>query len=563
MVENETAKSYYWASEIPDLIGPETPSMSSFYRRVAEGQVPKVDIQGRLEAAYDGKAVRRFLRGELSGRRGKKLDQAKSPKGSVVQENTLSPDTQGIVAPFSPLQSQTIDVARSEDLYPIYGLEIAQVGLLDAIAPNVSYPWLTINDHIFWFLFNPENRGEIFAMLIVLPLREEIVQQLLRKEITPLQISPHDILPYTSGGSYTIYIASAATSPEQKEAILPLLEHVVSYWCEQSITITSIFASAESNEDTPLMRIVTQCYFVPLSDDADQWRLRPFAREFQVDFIKNYQQCILKEKKEKFSMIALGHKNRSLDDLRHIYQKSFEKKGIADYTEKVHELINVASDGYVTRRDGNNERQVWVGRIRNDDDIRATLQINASLFGPSRKYTEDQLVEFRRTWLEKNPDIYRVLEIDGDVVGFIFAMPLPIRVIRRILLGEIKVGDISIEDLQVYEPEQPAVDVYLQTLGLHKKIQKGEKIFAGSYLIAGMERLITDVGESGVEIGSIYTRSDEPDGLRIIGGLGFDEMPELSEQVGKPVFQLDFSQEKPSLRAYKRALQSYKDHHVG
>ncbi len=562
MTENEAAKPYYWTSEIQGLLDTTTPSISSFYRRVAEGQIPKFEVEGQSEVAYDGPAVRSFLRGELSARRGKKSVQVQMRKESAVQEIRQAPDSQRRETPASSPSSTAIDVARPEDLYSIYGLEIAQLGFLDAIAPNISYPWLSRNDHIYWFLHNTENRGDISAMLSALPVREELIQRLLRKEITPLQISPRDILPYTAGGNYTIYLTSAATRPERKEDILPLMERFVSYWCEQSITITAIFTSVESSEDTPLLRIVTQCYFVPLNEDADQWRLRPFARAFQVPFIKNYQQCIQEKTKETPSMLVLDHNHtRSLDDLRQIYQRSLKRKGSADFAEKVHELVEVDVNGFVTRRDGNNERRVWVGRIRNDDDIRATLRINASLFGPSKKYSEDQLVEFRRTWLEKNPDIYRVLEIDGEVVGFIFAMPLPLQVIQRILLSEIKVGDISIEDLLEYKPGQPPVDVYLQTLGLHKKIQGGEKIFAGSYLIAGMERLITDVGESGVEVGAIYTRSDESDGLKMIGALGFDELAELSEQVGKLVFRLDFSQEKPSLRAYKQALQSYQDQH--
>jgi hypothetical protein len=566
MTENRetTARQYYWASEIPTLIGATTPSLSSFYRCVASERIHKIDSQGQPDTAYNGEDVRRFLRGELTRRKGD------AGRGKSSSRQKRLPSREGDLGSLSAsvaLQSLTIDVARYEDLYDLYGLEISQVGLLDAIAPPTYISWLQANDHAYWMMFEPGNRKDIVAMLGVLPLRQEVVQRLLRREIMPSQITASDVLGYKPDSKFGVYIISAATKPDKREAIIPLVHRLFSYWCEESIVVESVSASVgDSNEDTPLMRIMTECFFVPLSHEKDQWELHPLDRSYQVDFIKNYQKCIQDRNemgKEKSSMLVLDKPTKPLlDDLRHIYRRSLERKGNEDYTAKVHGIVDVDAEGYVTRRDGNNTHKVWVGRMRNDDDIRATLRINASLFGASAKFTEDQLVEFRRAWLKKNPDIYRVLEIDGEVVGFIFAMPLPMPVIDRILLSEIRVGDISIEDLQEYRPGQPPVYVYLQTLGLHAKIQGGEKYFAGSYLIAGMERLITDIGSQGVEVGGIFTRSDEADGLKMIGGMGFEEMPDYSERVGKLVFSLDFAKDKPSLRAYKRALEVYESHRV-
>ncbi len=567
MVENkeEITRPYYWASEIPTLISSTTPSLSSFYRCVAKNQIRKVDNQGKPDAAYNGEDVQRFLSGELTRRKGEAGREKLSSKQKNVSIHEGNLRVSGTSVALQPL---TIDVAQYDDLYDLYGLEINQVGLMDAIAPPTYIPWLQANDHAYWMLFDSKNRKNIIAMLGVLPLREDIIRRLIDKEIVPSQITAQDVLSYTSDGKFSVYIISAITKPEQKDTIIALIQHLFSYWCEHFISVESVYASvADSNEDTPLMRIMTECFFVPLNHEKDQWELRPLERSYQPLFIKNYQECIQghneKVKKEKSSMLVLDRPTTpSLDDLRAIYTKSLTRKGNEDYTAKVHGIVDVDENGYVTRRDGYNQRKVWVGRVRDDDDIRATLRINASLFGSSKKFTEDQLVEFRRAWLRKNPDIYRVLEIDGEVVGFIFAIPLPMPVIDRILLGEIKVGDVSMEDLQEYKPGQPPVNIYLQTLGLHAKIQGGEKYFAGSYLIAGTERLITDVGRQGGEVSGIFTRSDESDGLKMIGAMAFDEMPNFSERVGKLVFSLDFSQDKPSLRAYKQALESYKSHHV-
>ena len=249
-----------------------------------------------------------------------------------------------------------------------------------------------------------------------------------------------------------------------------------------------------------------------------------------------------------------------VESLRRQYAHQLERKGNRDYTEIVHAFAEVLPDGRIRRRDGSDQHRIWFGSIRNDDDLRATLRINASLFGSSQKYTEYELVASRRMWLRKNPNLYRLLEIDGEVMGFIFAIPLSKPTIDRALAGEIKVGDIALDDVQQYQPDNP-VDIYLQTLGLHKRLQGGEKMMAGFYLIAGMEHLFAEIGALGVEVRSIYTRSDEPDGIKLCAALGFDEI-RLPTPVPKLVMQLDFSKEKPGLRSYKEALALYKSREV-
>ena len=541
-------QDYYLPSEITPLLKKANMSKTSFYDYVKKGEIEKIIRENR--EAYSKVQVDAFLAR-------KRITNGRRKRNTIHKQEVVKDTAQGLV----------IDMARYNDLFYLYGLESLQLDPLRAIVPPVLYSWQQVNDSVYWLQFNSENRQEITAMLGILPLQEEVVQQLHHKEISFSQIPASSVLTYESGKNYHCYITSAATKLENKDAIMSLMERVFRYWQEHSISIDGIYASVDSTEDSPLLRLVTNCAFMPLNSEADQFLLRPIHRAYQtVDFVKTYRDNIQnlgkKQSEDHVPTLVLEQsQTKSLDELRKIYQKSLSRKRDEAFTNTVHALVDVTPDGHITRRDGFTQHQVWVGRIRNDDDIRATLRINASLFGSSQKYTEDQLVEFRRAWLKKNQDIYRILEIDGEVLGFIFAMPLPKRVIDRVLSGEIKVGDISLEDLQEYKPNQSPVDVYLQTLGLHKKIQGGDKVFAGTYLIAGMERLITDIGEHGVEIGSIFTLSDEADGVRMAAMLGFDE---IAAPVGvqKLVYQLDSSKEKPSLRAYKHALEAYKRKHA-
>jgi hypothetical protein len=526
-------------------------AVSRLYRRVHEGAIKDYLTEGRKRgAAYSKADVDRVCATE--GTKGKRLSTAVQVPTSVTEGSDL-----------------TVDIAGLDDLIPLYLLETDQDGIVDAFAiPRYTSPLLNVNKFSYLIAFDPRDRKSVVAMLGVVPVRSEVLQQLLKREIVPSQITAKDVIQYKSGKTYNVYIVSAATKPEQKDAIMLLVRRLFAYWQENRIIVESIhlFIPTGSDgkplvRDTPLMRIAKQCYFTP-SPKRDLWELRPEEGYQPADFVENYQLAI-EAYKGNNHMLVLD----KLDELREIYQRYVGRRGHDDLATRVRSIYAIDDAGNITRRDGRNEHKAWIGPVRNDNDIRATLRINAGLFGDSKRFTEDQHVAVRRAWLQKNPDIYRILEIDGEVAGFITAFPFTMDVIVSILKGEIRVGgNIPADQLQVYEPGREPVGVYVQTVGLKASIARGDegvlKNFAGSCLIAGMERLLEEVGGRGVEIEGIYTRSDERDGLKWIGAMGFDEMPEYSEVAGKLVFHLDFTQDKTSLRGYKEALAEYNRAHA-
>lgn len=146
--------------------------------------------------------------------------------------------------------------------------------------------------------------------------------------------------------------------------------------------------------------------------------------------------------------------------------------------------------------------------------------------------------------------------MDSEVVGFISAFPLPMDTIHRILHSEIRMGDVSIDDLQIYKPGVP-VNIYLQTIGVHKRYQGLEKRRLGVYMASGFRDMVNGFGRRGIELQSIYTRSDEVDGINMSYGLGFQKMPPIPG-VDKLVFRLDFStRDLPFLLEYQHALGEY------
>jgi len=312
------------------------------------------------------------------------------------------------------------------------------------------------------------------------------------------------------------------------------------------------------------MRLVSECFFAPLEEYSSDngsiaWSLR-LGRYNPSLFIQEYQRCIQRkqnvERTDTNSMVIDVLAQNTLEIEREL-EGSIKTK-VRDFERLRQRLYNINADGRMD--DERVKKDVWFRRVRSDEDIRACLRINASLFGDSKKYTEDQLVTQRRVWLEKNPDIYRVLEIDGEVVGFISAFPLPMDTIHRILHSEIRMGDVSIDDLQVYKPGVP-VSVYLQTIGVHKRYQGAEKRTLGTYMASGFRDMVNGFGRGGIEIQSIYTRSDEVDGINMSYGLGFQKMLPIPG-IEKLVFRLDFSRrELPFLLEYQHALEEYQARH--
>lgn len=545
--------TFYWSSDIPKLIGEDTPSFSTFRRRLKEGKIHIVDVGGR-ETAYKAEDVQSFLRGELVLQRG-------GPH-RVAKQTAPTRRVSTVGSPYEP--ELTIDIARASDLMHLYLLESVQLDYMRAVVPPVLHAWTQVNSLVYWLAYSKSNRAEIVAMLGILPLPYEIVQRLIHGEINASQIPASDLLTYRPGEHYQCVIVSASARAGHHDAIMPLMHRAFDDWCKRSVLIDSLYAlTPGGDEDSPLARIITNCAFTPQDEEGKLWKLRPFFRKFQpAAFVREYRDCVLhskKDKKEDKNMLLLEEeKTLSIADLRQLLEDEKREAQKRDFTEIVLKHFTVEDDGRIIRTDIdlNKQRSVYVRPVRNDDDIRATLRINASLFGSSKKYTEDQLVEQRRPWIEKNRDIYRVLEIDGNIIGFLFVMPLPMPIVDRILSGELRVGDISVDDLQEYRPGIN-YNLYLQTLGVHKTIQDTQKRISGMYLLAGMHKLFVDLARRGVALQSVYTRSNEIDGVKVAAALDMDEIT-VPGVDSKLVLKLDFMTEaKKSLHAYRTAFDNY------
>jgi hypothetical protein len=146
-------------------------------------------------------------------------------------------------------------------------------------------------------LYNPSDRRDVWGAVTVMPLREEVINRLLRQEMEERDIKPEDILPYERGNDYSCYVASLLIRPEHRVHLRKLLQSIFDYWCEQypQIKISRLYANVTSEEG---MHVIHHLFFSPRYDLGDTiFELRPLRAGNPSSLVKQFQ-CCLRQKEE-------------------------------------------------------------------------------------------------------------------------------------------------------------------------------------------------------------------------------------------------------------------------
>ncbi len=271
MTENskEKTKTSYQASEIPTLLGPTTPSLSTFYRYVESGEIRKIENEDQSNPAYSGEDVRRFLKGELS--RKKSGTKQEKPPGPRIRRRKPA------------IGMPIIDYARGiADLSHTFVMEVAVLGE-DALLPSAPSAWIKKNKYAYWFLSHPKARDDVWATLVVLSLPEEQIFRLLKGETTLQDVTSDDVLAYNPEQSPFSCYMSAVVKPGHEDALSKLLQHIFAFWCEGAppIRIDKLYVSVPSGtKGTPLHQLVKRFYFSPLPHLSNSPRQTAWVLDF-------------------------------------------------------------------------------------------------------------------------------------------------------------------------------------------------------------------------------------------------------------------------------------------
>ena len=121
------------------------------------------------------------------------------------------------------------------------------------------------------------------------PMKQDILERLIKLEIDETFLEPKDYLPYTSDDSQDCYIISTAVKPDiaQQYYAGRLVYACTNYFIgliERGIIIRHIYAVATTKEGA---RIAESLGFMPLSDE-DEWKRRyqEFRRPYILDLTK-------------------------------------------------------------------------------------------------------------------------------------------------------------------------------------------------------------------------------------------------------------------------------------
>jgi len=158
-------------------------------------------------------------------------------------------------------------------------------------------------------------------------------------------------------------------------------------------------------------------------------------------------------------------------------------------------------------------------------------------------------LETRLSWLEKNPDLYYVIEQDGEIVGYTSIIPLEPEKIKEILDSRELTMDITPDEIEEFKPGKP-LHIFIATMRTKPNISKVQKRIYGVRLIGGLISTIIGMLENEVKIQAFYGNSDTVDGIRIMRHMGFTEIPSVTDSKNY-ILEMD-KEGRTTLEKYKR-----------
>ncbi len=212
-------------------------SDTTFYRWAAGGRIAKRLAGGRQRGAEYSKAdILRLIEKRVV----RNARKAKGPQGAT-------------------------DWIRRADLPFVQSLALELCGPERTVEMAITWRWWEKNPYLCRILYNAQDRRDVWGALTVLPLRQEIIFRLLRRELSEREITPADIFTYEPGHAYSGYVASIAIRQQYQTHLRSLIWSMLDFWCSlyPSVRMERLFAFAPN--DTCL-RLIRHLFFAPRYD---------------------------------------------------------------------------------------------------------------------------------------------------------------------------------------------------------------------------------------------------------------------------------------------------------
>jgi len=176
---------------------------------------------------------------------------------------------------------------------------VEMFGIDEAVDLSITHAWWKKNPYMCRVLFNAANRKDVWGYITMIPMQEETIFKLLRREMHERDIRTQHILMYEENQAYTVYVNAVVIKPEHHASLRTLINSLLDYWCVQypRVSIRKIYAYADSDEGWNLIK---HLFFAPRYDiGAKAFELDPLQMN-PSKLIKAYQDC-LKERARSIS----------------------------------------------------------------------------------------------------------------------------------------------------------------------------------------------------------------------------------------------------------------------
>ena len=121
-----------------------------------------------------------------------------------------------------------------------------------------------------------------------------------------------------------------------------------------------------------------------------------------------------------------------------------------------------------------------------------------------------------------------MIKNEDQTIGYTAMWPLKSGKLDSILAQTIPIK-VSPEDIETFESGKN-MDLYINVIGVKPNFTKEEKRLYGARLVSGLIKVIESLGERGIPIDTIAARSNMPEGIRLMRGIGFTEIEPLTPE---------------------------------
>lgn len=246
-----------------------------------------------------------------------------------------------------------------------------------------------------------------------------------------------------------------------------------------------------------------------------------------------------------------------------------KRYGPAERKHKFYKLSEVKA--LIASRNTFDEYQEWIPAtlsVAMPEDMATIADIDEKTFNAKEAKEEPRDVyikwikETYLSWMNKNPEIFFTLRNKQDkIVGFAALLPMKKDTMDRFIKGEIRMSDISPDDVELFEPEKP-LHVYIIALCIDPLYRAAIKHKYGAGMIRGLFAFFLDLAQKGVEIETITARNqkNKPDGKNLLQKMGIPQL--RSPDPDMYLFSVKVADSGyPDLIEYSNTLAAWKQKH--